>query len=38
MDFTELLRYDFMRYALISGLLLGPTCALLVVRKSQIVG
>ena len=29
MDFTELLRYDFMRYALISGLLLGPTCALL---------
>lgn len=26
---TELLRYDFMRYALVSGLLLGPTCALL---------
>ncbi len=29
MQLTDLLRYDFMRYALISGLLLGPTCALL---------
>jgi zinc transport system permease protein len=29
MQLIELLRYDFMRYALISGLLLGPTCALL---------
>lgn len=29
MHLTELLRYDFMRYALISGLLLGPTCAIL---------
>ncbi len=29
MDLTDLLRYDFMRYALISGLLLGPTCAIL---------
>jgi ABC-type Mn2+/Zn2+ transport system permease subunit len=29
MQFLELFRYDFMRYALISGLLLGPTCALL---------
>lgn len=29
MQLIELFRYDFMRYALISGLLLGPTCALL---------
>ena len=29
MQLLELFRYDFMRYALISGLLLGPTCALL---------
>lgn len=29
MEFLDLLRYDFMRYALISGLLLGPTCAIL---------
>jgi ABC-type Mn2+/Zn2+ transport system permease subunit len=29
MSLIELLRHDFMRHALISGLLLGPTCALL---------
>ena len=29
MPLTDLLRYDFLRYALISGLLLGPTCAML---------
>lgn len=29
MHLLELFRFDFMRYALISGLLLGPTCALL---------
>lgn len=29
MQIIELFRYDFMRYALISGLLLGPACALL---------
>ena len=29
MQLIELFQYDFMRYALISGLLLGPTCALL---------
>ena len=29
MQLIELFHYDFMRYALISGLLLGPTCALL---------
>ena len=29
MHFIELFRYDFIRYALVSGLLLGPTCALL---------
>ncbi len=29
MSLLYLLHYDFMRYALISGLLLGPTCALL---------
>ena len=29
MQLFELLRYDFIRYALISGLLLGPTCAML---------
>lgn len=29
MQLIELFRYDFMRHALISGLLLGPTCALL---------
>jgi len=29
MTFSQLLEHDFMRYALISGLLLGPTCALL---------
>ncbi len=29
MSLLDLLQYDFMRYALISGLLLGPTCALL---------
>jgi zinc transport system permease protein len=29
MDFIELFRHDFMCNALISGLLLGPTCALL---------
>ena len=29
MSVIDLLRYDFMRYALISGLLLGPACAIL---------
>ena len=29
MSLIELFRHDFMRHALISGLLLGPTCALL---------
>jgi ABC-type Mn2+/Zn2+ transport system permease subunit len=29
MTFSQLLEYDFMRHALISGILLGPTCALL---------
>jgi zinc transport system permease protein len=29
MAVTSLLEYDFMRHALVSGLLLGPTCALL---------
>jgi zinc transport system permease protein len=29
MTFSQIVQYDFMRHALISGLLLGPTCALL---------
>ena len=29
MDLIDLLHYEFMRHALISGILLGPTCALL---------
>lgn len=29
MTIPQLLQYDFMRHALVSGLLLGPTCALL---------
>ncbi len=37
MDAENLLRYDFMRHALISGLLLGPTCATLGVTLGFII-